>query len=204
MKTLTRIRRWPIGDELPIAAAALTVDEGDGWWAGSQRCFVGLALAGAASALALSTAHAHTLATQTDEITVPPASIALADDAAVPWVAMEAANKLTIWSVADDVVPAAPAFTALDEHVAPLARYSDVKIFVVWATDEDAVFAPPLPADDYWHRLTWVPAPLVARVWQQQDEITTAPPALQVDEACGGKAGKEAIPVTTMLVIDIS
>jgi hypothetical protein len=178
----TLIRRWPVADELAAAAPAVALDDGDAWWAGAQRCFVGVVLAGAAASLAHTGAIARSLATHVDERPAPPASFVPGDDALPPLQASPGSITYVVWATDDDLAIGPRALAEQDWQ--PPTPQRPAPALRSWVdTDVVPQVPTPLAAEDYWHRLHWVPAEPQSRVWQQQDETFTQPAALTVDEA---------------------
>lgn len=91
------IQKWFPQDELPQRA----LDDGGDWWAGAQRCFVGVALASAVAALGTSVAIASTVK-HNDEIPRPPA---LDAGDYLPMPLAGATPRLTAPWADDDFVP---------------------------------------------------------------------------------------------------
>jgi hypothetical protein len=91
-----------------------------------------------------------------------------------------AVRDLRVWATTDEIeqTPATTRFE--DDAFRPLLRVNEIN-GIVWATDDD------LPrkfvqSEDYWFQLYTITAPPVLRVWQQQDERTTAATPLPIDE----------------------
>jgi hypothetical protein len=176
------ICRWPLADELPVAAVPVALDDGEAWWAGTQRCFAGFVLASAAASLAHTGAIARTLATHTDERPTPPVAFVPSDDAPPLLQAFPGATTYVVWATDDDFALGPRALAEQDWQ--PPTPAAPAPVLRTWV-DADVVpqVPTPLASEDYWHRLQWVPAEPQARVWQHQDEVTTQPAALTVDEA---------------------
>lgn len=196
------IRRWQVSDDLPVTAPTLGVDDSDAWWAGSQRCFVGVVLASAAAALTTNTAIARTLATHTDERPTPPAAFALAGDDAPLLTAAPSAITFVVWAT-DESFALGPRALAEQDWQPPVPPLQPA-VIRTWI-DGDQVTTPPaaLTVDEvYWQQPYCIPAPppqpartaddeivpqprLTDDYWQQPYHVTVAPMAvvwLQQDE----------------------
>jgi hypothetical protein len=111
--------------------------DGDSWWAGANRCAAGVAIAGAASALALSTAIAgsFTHGAQQDELPVVTASSSPYGGGIPPPTARDE-TRLRHWFSGDDL-PTPPAFTPDDaewQQFLPLAPSTVAP--VAWVNDD--------------------------------------------------------------------
>jgi len=104
------VRYMPHEDDLPVVPPPLALDDGtDGWWAGAQRCFVAIPLAGALAATALSASLAFGYQQQTDEIVPQPVAFAGEEqDWRVP-VLVEQTRFVSLWTSSAAATP--PAFT---------------------------------------------------------------------------------------------
>lgn len=136
-------------------SAATPIDDGEGWWSGVQRSFVGVAIAGAAAALSLSTAIQRDFI-QNEEITqIPPPGPSAG---APPTQRLHHATVFQRW-YAQDELPAQASFTPTEEDGPPLALPVGAITSITWATDEEIVPQPVFrPTEEDW------PQPIVQKV----------------------------------------
>ena len=157
-------------------------DGSDSWWAGVQRGFVSVPLAGAAAALSLSVAISTGINRHNDEI--------------IPYQPSEASSRsvsygqrarhqtqFVRWYQNDDLPVAAAATPALDDGGwsqwrPPLASPNGI----IWATDEGSIPAA-VPEEDYWwkaERVSSLPAKPLA--WAEDDLPVAAGVTPALDE----------------------
>lgn len=190
MRPSTLIQRWPFTDEVVTAATPLGVDDSDSWWVGAQRCMVGVAIAGAAAALSLSSALAQGLQQQTDEI--PTASTLALDDSTwqPPTVIVQRPNLGPIKGDVDELAT----FRPIDDDVWIPPNGPPVRVLGLLQGDVDEV-------------PTWRP---IEEEWQQpvgQTARSNALPLWALDElptATFTPTEDESPALTTVLVSPVA
>ncbi len=183
-----------------VAGVALDDGSGDGWWAGAQQCFVGVAIAGAVAALSLSTAIAGSFK-HNDEILPAAASVAHTHSA----IGTQRAQHATAFVrfTQSDELPAV-AFTPADDGgwEPPQLAASPLPLFQPWDSNEqlpairledetwvqpapivqavtasltlwagDELAPPAVVSEDYWQRFDVVAGVPVLALWQQDDDL---------------------------------
>jgi hypothetical protein len=94
----TIFHRWPQTDEKVVAASPICIDDGENsWWVGVQKCFVGVAIAGAAANLATATAIAGTFKFNDDRPT-PAAALQVDDGYWQQPVIQPSTTSLRVWA----------------------------------------------------------------------------------------------------------
>ena len=143
----TTFVRWYAQDE----RVGLRLDDGgDSWWAGTQRNFAGVAIAGAAAALAASVAIAGTLPRDADQPAQVAATVKFEDDNwFAPRLQSATAPPLLLWAN-EDVVPQPVIQTS--GGVPFYGQRGAVRTtFVKWhQTDEVVTAAPPSFVDEQY------------------------------------------------------
>lgn len=168
------LRHWQLTDELPTPPPPLAADDGD-WWAGAQRCFAGVAIAGAAAALSLASGLAQAYQQQNEDI-VP--AVAAPSSGGLPFYGQREAVRTSFlrWGVSDDWIPAATPLPVDEAYWQP-PRYTPPPLDLrVWRDDSDrlqpAAFSPDIdiapPAAPTLIGATYV-------VWAEDEPVIPVP-----------------------------
>lgn len=204
------ILRWPQTDEIPTAPSPCALED-DSWFAAAQRCFVGVAIAGAISALSLSTAIAGTFSSN-DEA-VPQANFHVVEEDCPPLPRSGDLPTFIVWATDEQIVPQQAVFVApeddwqaapyqgppvqmsgpawddqalswaLDEPYHWTAQWITPPIVAPAARDDSDFVLQVLPGDDdAWQLPPFLCVTPAVTLWHQQDEIETPAAPLAADE----------------------
>lgn len=158
--------------ETPAAPGAGFPDSDDSWWSGAQRCFVGVAIAGAAAALTVSVAAANSFKHQ-DE--VPTAAAPTSVGGASFFGQRERVRtKFFSWPQTDEL-PGVAAPVALDDSgYTPPRRLVYPAVYPQWADEQIFALGAQTALDDSgWAQLKPWPSPVQFHVIWGQDERPT-------------------------------
>lgn len=176
---MPRLIRFPQQDERPTPAPP---DFDDAWWAGMQRCFVAIPLAGTVAAVALSASLAFGYQQQTDEIVPQPAITIVEEDAwqRPVWII----PPITILGPSWDDQTVSLLQVEEESWQPPVLRKTSPPL-QPWAADEEIVPQPTVfvPDEDLWFPPILRFAPPIPTVWATDDDFVFTPPTpLGVDE----------------------
>lgn len=157
-------------------------DDGD-WWVGAQRCFAGIAIAGAAAALSVSSAIAGGF-NANDDFVAPAAAPLTSEAASLPSQRARVETRWQQWFQGDEL-PTPSAAPALDEgHWQPPTPPPPLAAAPAFTAD-DELGAPPaalVDAADPWLVVTPAAPAAVLRVFSADDEIAQSSTPLPLDE----------------------
>ena len=181
---------WQIEDAsgvwiLEETAASPPLDDGESWWAGAKHCFVGVAIAGTAAALATSVAIAGTFKQQ-DELPTPVQ--ATADSGSIASNQRKAeTTSFRRWYAQDEL----PSHAFEDDSWAARAPGKTVPAaLTIWASDELGTPAATFVHEDEGWVVTLPTVKPVVTVFDQPDELPT--PVTATEGGDGELSGRRA------------
>lgn len=157
------------------SSTATPVDDGEGWWSGVNRSSVGVAIAGAATALSLAVSIAGGFNKQEEIATPPPPGPSAG---APPTQRVRISPTFVRWDVTDELPTAGAPTVALDDgYQWQLYGYRVPQLQIVgpnWDDQTIQTTVTPLPIDeDYWQPFKASQVAPVVQVWNAPDECPT-------------------------------
>lgn len=143
-------------------------EDSDSWWAGVQRCFVAVPVAGTLAVLALSSSLAFGYQQQTEDIVPQPIVLGVEDEYQQVYTPTRPLVVVQPWVIDDEVVPQPVAFVPDEDYwFAPITiRTSLSSTFSI--VDDDFIFVAPAVLvfeDDQWEPLLAQRTKVVIIIW---------------------------------------
>lgn len=152
------------------------IDDGEAWWAGAQRCFVQVAIAGAAALLSANVAIAQEF-NKNEDVTPKLTAASGEGGAKTPNMRATIAPTFVRWGQGDDIVPQGATVPLDMEGWQPESK-APPPVLRLW-TEPDELPTPPAPAapdEHYTWAPQWVPSQVVTLLQVDSDFAVAVAP----------------------------